>query len=144
MANISKKGIPVVTTIEVDDLLEKRLPFVLRGANIGACSEKWNPEYLSEALGKAEVKIHVSESQHLDFLKKNFLYKTLLFEKLLQRASRSKQEDGEYFISPTECYYLRSVGKDPRKDVADIRQQFPAVAEDIIFPDFVPEGNVFS
>ncbi|CAL1263935.1 unnamed protein product [Larinioides sclopetarius] len=144
MANISKKGIPVVSAAEVDDLLEKRLPFVLHGANIGDCSEKWTPEYLSEVLGKEEVKIHVSESQHLDFLKKNFLYKTLLFEKLLHRASRSKQEEGDYFISPTESYYLRSVGKDPRKDVANIRQQFPVVAEDIVFPGFIPEENVFS
>ncbi|XP_055944055.1 tRNA wybutosine-synthesizing protein 5-like [Argiope bruennichi] len=144
MANISKKEIPVIYTADVNDLLEKRLPFVLRGANIGPCSEKWTPEYLSQVLGKEEVKIHVSESQRLDFLKKNFMYKTLLFEKLLHRASKSKQEEGEYFISPTECYYLRSVGKDARKDVANIQQQFPAVAEDITFPNFVPEGSVFS
>ncbi|GFT03780.1 tRNA wybutosine-synthesizing protein 5 [Nephila pilipes] len=145
MADISKKQISIVIKAEeIDGFKEKRLPFVLRGANIGCCAEKWTSVYLSEILGKEEVKIHVSEFQHLDFLKKNFMYKTLPFEKLLERASDSKHEEGNYFISPTEYYYLRSVGKDARKDVADIRQQFPVVSDDIIFPDFVPEQDVFS
>ncbi|GFY78948.1 tRNA wybutosine-synthesizing protein 5 [Trichonephila inaurata madagascariensis] len=145
MADISKKQICIVINPEeVDGFIGKRLPFILRGANIGSCTEKWTPDYLSEVLGNEEVKIHVSEFQQLDFLKKNFLYKTLLFEKLLRRASESKHEEENYFISPTECYYLRSVGKDARKDVADIRQQFPAVANDILFPNFVPKQDVFS
>ncbi|GFT43276.1 tRNA wybutosine-synthesizing protein 5, partial [Nephila pilipes] len=75
MADISKKQISIVIKAEeIDGFKEKRLPFVLRGANIGCCAEKWTSVYLSEILGKEEVKIHVSEFQHLDFLKKNFMY----------------------------------------------------------------------
>ncbi|GIY25279.1 tRNA wybutosine-synthesizing protein 5 [Caerostris extrusa] len=145
MSEISSKQIPIVSETELaHELLSKRVPFVLRGADIGPCIEKWTPANLSDVLGNEEVKIHVSEFQQLDFLKKNFKYKTLLFAKLLERASESTHNESDCFISPTEYYYLRSVGKDARKDVADIRQQFPAISEDIKFPDFVPEKDIFS
>lgn len=146
MEDISRKQISILLKLEdVDYCIDNRLPFVLMGANIGSCLEKWTPEYLSEVLGEEEVKVHVSEFQHLDFLKKNFQYKTLLFKQLLERASESEREEEEdLFISPNEYYYLRSVGKDARKDVADIRQQFPAISDDITFPEFVPQQNIFS
>ena len=45
----------------------------------------------------------------------------------------------------TENYYLRSLaGGDPRKDVADIRKDFPKLAEDILFPPFFEEDRFFS
>lgn len=43
-----------------------------------------------------------------------------------------------------EKYYLRSLGEDPRKDVADIRQQFPSLGGDITFPMFFREEQFFS
>lgn len=43
-----------------------------------------------------------------------------------------------------ERYYLRSLGEDPRKDIADIRQQFPSLGEDITFPMFFREEQFFS
>ncbi|KAG8185268.1 hypothetical protein JTE90_023881 [Oedothorax gibbosus] len=147
MAN--KKTLPIVVVNVSSPLVqpivsEIRLPFILRGADLGPCSERWTVDYLSSHLDKEEVKIHVSECPQLDFLKKNFSYKTLKFCELLQRASSESHKEGSFFVSPTEFYYLRSVGKDARKDVADIRQQFPAISEDIIFPDFVPKENIFS
>ena len=45
---------------------------------------------------------------------------------------RSSQSAGDalksYFIGPYEKYYLRSLGDDARKDVADFSQQFPQVS----------------
>ncbi|KAH3754447.1 hypothetical protein DPMN_189122 [Dreissena polymorpha] len=44
----------------------------------------------------------------------------------------------------TEKYYLRALGDDPRKDIADIRVQFPNLASDINIPPFFPEEKFFS
>ncbi|XP_069471900.1 tRNA wybutosine-synthesizing protein 5 isoform X2 [Ambystoma mexicanum] len=43
-----------------------------------------------------------------------------------------------------EKYYLRSLGDDPRKDIADIRKQFPLLSEDIKIPEFFEDDQFFS
>ncbi|XP_015905589.1 tRNA wybutosine-synthesizing protein 5 [Parasteatoda tepidariorum] len=145
MYNCRSKEIPLIfEQNQAFDLISQHVPFVYRGADIGLSAQKWTIDYLTEHLGNEEVKIHVSEFQRLDFLKKNFVYKTLPFRELLRRASRKEQEEGHYFTSKWEYYYLRSVGKDARKDVADIKSQFPSVADDLVFPFFVPESKIFS
>ncbi|KAM7106035.1 tRNA wybutosine-synthesizing protein 5 isoform 2-T2 [Molossus nigricans] len=48
------------------------------------------------------------------------------------------------WTSLDEKYYLRSLGEDPRKDVADIRKQFPLLEGDIKFPKFFKEEQFFS
>lgn len=68
--------------------------------------------------------------------------RTLPFDKLVQRAAEEKHT--EFFISEDEKYYLRSLGEDPRKDVADIRKQFPLLEGDIKFPKFFREEQFFS
>ncbi|XP_052048382.1 tRNA wybutosine-synthesizing protein 5 isoform X2 [Apodemus sylvaticus] len=78
----------------------------------------------------------------MDFISKNFVYRTLPFNKLVQRAAEETHK--EFFISEDEKYYLRSLGEDPRKDVADIRQQFPSLGGDITFPMFFREEQFFS
>ncbi|KAM4835914.1 tRNA wybutosine-synthesizing protein 5 isoform 2-T2 [Thomomys bottae] len=78
----------------------------------------------------------------MDFISKNFVYRTLPFDKLVQRAAEEKHD--EFFISEDEKYYLRSLGEDPRKDVADIRKQFPSLEGDIKFPKFFREEQFFS
>ena len=49
-----------------------------------------------------------------------------------------------WFFLKTEKYYLRALGDDPRKDIADIRKQFPTLADDITIPPFFPEEKFFS
>ena len=44
---------------------------------------------------------------------------TLPFNELIKRASQTVQT--EFFQSENEKYYLRSLGTDERKDVADIK-----------------------
>ncbi|GAB1284981.1 tRNA wybutosine-synthesizing protein 5 [Apodemus speciosus] len=124
-----------------------RKPLVLEGLDLGSCTSKWTVEYLSQVGGTKEVKIHVAAVAQMDFIK------TLPFNKLVQRAA--EQTHKEFFISEIfehqiktflydEKYYLRSLGEDPRKDVADIRQQFPALGGDITFPMFFREEQFFS
>ncbi|XP_042522888.1 tRNA wybutosine-synthesizing protein 5 [Dipodomys merriami] len=123
-------------------LYPQRKPLVLEGIDLGSCTSKWTVDYLSQVGGTKEVKIHVSTVAQMDFISKNFVYRTLPFDKLVQRAAEDKHD--EFFISEDEKYYLRSLGEDPRKDVADIRKQFPSLEGDIKFPKFFREEQFFS
>lgn len=120
----------------------KRKPAILRGLDIGSASEKWTADYLAQCGGERSVKVHVCSTGKMDFIHKNFTYKTLPFCQFVKRASEDVHD--EYFLSPEEKYYLRSLGDDPRKDISDITVQFPTLAEDINIPKLYPEDRFFS
>ena len=44
----------------------------------------------------------------------------------------------------TEYYYLRALGGNPRKDIADIKKDFPSLAADIHIPEAFPEDQFYS
>uniref|UniRef100_A0A8C3W9M4 tRNA wybutosine-synthesizing protein 5 n=1 Tax=Catagonus wagneri TaxID=51154 RepID=A0A8C3W9M4_9CETA len=110
-----------------EHLYPQRKPLVLEGIDLGACTSKWTVDYLSQVGGRKEVKIHVAAVAQMDFISKNFVYRTLPFDKLVQRAAEEKHK--EFFIS---------------EDVADIRKQFPLLEGDIKFPKFFKEEQFFS
>ncbi len=116
-------AVEIVTDLaEARSLIEtKHEPFVLSGFNIGGCTNKWtNIEYLQTAVKHdRQVRVHVSPVNDMNFIKKNFVYRSLSFKEFIKRASNSINTD--FFISPDEKYYLRSVGEDERKDVSDIK-----------------------
>ncbi|XP_075464815.1 tRNA wybutosine-synthesizing protein 5 isoform X1 [Ascaphus truei] len=126
----------------LQDVYPRRKPAVLKGLDLGVCRSKWTVDYISRTGGGREVKIHVSEVPQMDFIKKNFMYRTLPFDTFVRRAAENKHPD--YFISQDEKYYLRSLGEDPRKDIADISKQFPELAADIQIPKFFEEDQFFS
>jgi len=122
---------------------EKRQPFILRGLDIGECTTKWTVEYLKSVGKDQQVKVHVSPCENMDFINKNFLYRSLSFSDLIERAS-TKDKLKEFFINQKEKYYLRTLGVDERKDVSDIKIQFPALANDIKFPELFDASQFFS
>ncbi|CAN7985964.1 unnamed protein product [Ixodes hexagonus] len=124
------------------DIYSARKPAILRGVSIGPCQRLWDSEYLSKHGGTQPVKVHVSPNRHMNFLDKNFVYRTLPFDELVKRSSRSVQD--EYFLCETELYYLRSLGADCRKQPANIHVEFPELAKDITLPNFFPEEAFFS
>ncbi|XP_071290698.1 tRNA wybutosine-synthesizing protein 5 isoform X2 [Agelaius tricolor] len=124
------------------DIYPRRKPVVLTGLELGTCTTKWTIDYLSQAEGSKEVKIHVSAVPQMDFLSKNFVYRTLPFDAFVRRAAEVKHK--EYFLTEDEKYYLRSVGEDVRKDIADIRKQFPILAEDVHIPEYFEKEQFFS
>ncbi|XP_032757024.1 tRNA wybutosine-synthesizing protein 5 isoform X2 [Rattus rattus] len=97
----------------MEHLYPQRKPLVLEGLDLGSCTSKWTVDYLSQVGGTKEVKIHVAAVAQMDFISKNFVYRTLPFNKLVQRAAEETHK--EFFISQDERYYLRSLGEDPRK-----------------------------
>ncbi|XP_019618013.1 PREDICTED: tRNA wybutosine-synthesizing protein 5-like [Branchiostoma belcheri] len=124
------------------EIYPKRVPAILRGVDIGPCIDLWTTDYLCQKGGNRQVKIHVCPTAQMDFINKNFAYRTLPFDEFVRRAAEEKHTD--FFHSQDEKYYLRSLGEDPRKDVADIRTQFPELADDIIFPEFFAPSQFFS
>ncbi|XP_047629126.1 tRNA wybutosine-synthesizing protein 5 isoform X3 [Phacochoerus africanus] len=84
-----------------------RKPLVLEGIDLGACTSKWTVDYLSQVGGRKEVKIHVAAVAQMDFISKNFVYRTLPFDKLVQRAAEEKHK--EFFISEVMDNFLIQV-----------------------------------
>ncbi|XP_036598430.1 tRNA wybutosine-synthesizing protein 5 [Trichosurus vulpecula] len=138
--------VPQLEGVTREEFLQRiypqRKPVVLKGIDLGTCTTKWTVDYISQVGGTKEVKIHVSAVPQMDFISKNFVYRTLPFDKFIHRAAENKHM--EFFISEDEKYYLRSLGEDPRKDVADIRKQFPLLEGDIKIPEFFEKEQFFS
>nr|XP_015831421.2 tRNA wybutosine-synthesizing protein 5 [Nothobranchius furzeri] len=141
-----KISVPIFTAVErevfLQDVYPLRRPAVLRGVDLGPCVERWTVEYLGNRGGDRDVKIHVSSEAQMDFLHKNFVYKTLPFNEFVKRASEMNHTD--FFLSEDESYYLRSLGEDIRKEPAELNKQFPALADDFHIPPFFELEQFFS
>lgn len=109
-------------------------PVVIEGCDFGECMSKWNLGYLTEKLADQQIVIHESKSHELDFLRKNFKYRTCKFSEFSQRLSKVG--------SDSEAIYLRSTHGDPRaKKAARIEEDFPPLSNDLRPPNFVPFGK---
>lgn len=124
-------------------ICSKRLPALLKAVDVGPCLEKWTPEFLVENTKDKEVRVHVSTSPRLDFINKNFAYKSVTLDELIERIFYPRRKNS-WFLSEDEFYYLRSLGGNPRKDVADIGKDYPSLACDVKVPQFFPAENFFS
>lgn len=70
------------------EILPAREPAVIRGLVLGECLSLWrDPEYLMKKGGDKEVSVHVSTEDRMDFINKNFVYRTLPFSELVKRAA---------------------------------------------------------
>ncbi|GFG29109.1 hypothetical protein Cfor_00276 [Coptotermes formosanus] len=144
---LSIKPVSVYENVTKEQFLQfihpKREPALLRSVDIGECTSKWTTDYICGKVGSVNVKVHVSSSPLMDFINKNFLYKTIPFEELVKRASTVACDQEN--LTSGEFYYLRSLGYDRRgRDIADIKKQFPNLANDIRIPDFFEDSDFFS
>ncbi|XP_065567028.1 tRNA wybutosine-synthesizing protein 5-like isoform X3 [Artemia franciscana] len=126
-----------------ESILPKREPVIITGLDIGLCKSLWTVDYLSNKIGDKQVKVHVSKDKQMDFIKKNFIYKTISFRSLIKRASEREHE--EFFLDKNEVYYLRALGDDPRgRDVSDFKKHYSGISDDIIFPAYFEPSQYFS
>lgn len=110
---------------------EDALPALMKGCDFGDCMHKWNLNYLNDKLNDHQVVIHESAESKLDFLHKNFHYRTCLFSEFVA-ALRSAQDGGR-------SVYLRSINNNQRKKkAANISEDFSAIAQDLKPPEFIP------
>lgn len=119
----------------LQSLINKRKPFIIDNFQIGECYTKWTCDYLQKAIGHVNVKIHESTNPQMNFIKKNFIYTTLSMKDLIEKIETDH----------LKYYYLRSLGSDPRgQQVADIKKQFPEIAEDLNIPEIFSPEQFFS
>lgn len=104
-------------------------PVILTNVDIGTCTSTWSLEHLKKFAGEETVSVHVADTPILNFLTRNFKFETMplkqLVDYILQHNANKLQ---------TKYYYLRSIGKNPRKDVSDFWQSFPQLASDFKVP----------
>lgn len=114
-------------------ILRRKRPAILKNCCFGDCMTKWKLDYLNEKLKEEPVVIHESDSPNLDFLNKNFKYRSCLFSQFTQQLI---DRDSNLHV------YLRSTNRNPRANKpARIEDDFAAISDDLVPPDFIPFGQ---
>ena len=122
------------------EILAKRQPALLLGLGYGADSPVWQPDELAKAVGEKMVSAHRLLPGHdsFDFLAKNFDFDTMRFHDLLSEV---------FAASPSgQPVYLRALGTNARKHVANLEKDWPALAAAFSLPASlgVPTARIFS
>ncbi|KAK9861886.1 hypothetical protein WJX84_010417 [Apatococcus fuscideae] len=129
-----------------DTVVPAQRPVILRGLDLSPACQRWTPEYLQACpSGHQIVSAHVCTQPQgrLDFVSRNFEFKCMPLGELVARCARP--DSGlEPLLAQGERLYLRSIGKNPRKEVSDIAALFPDLAADLAPLDHVPPGHLFS
>ena len=86
------------------------------------------------------MSVHVSDTPHLDFVRKNFRFKNMPFGELLDELTAEAETEGTDEEKKT-WYYLRSIGRNPRKEPAHCLDQFPGLAKELKIPSDVLCGG---
>ena len=86
------------------------------------------------------MSVHVSDTPHLDFVRKNFRFKNMPFGELLDELTAEAETEGTDEEKKT-WYYLRSIGRNPRKEPAHCLDQFPGLAKELKIPSDVLWGG---
>ena len=140
------KEVPIfqyINSATLKDLVKStRIPHLIKGFDVGPCKELWTSEYLHSVCDASPVAIHVGLDPKLDFVTKNYEYRTLPLNELCMRCGQKVQS--YFFLGSNEFYYLRALGENPSKDVADFYSQLPKLANDFMFPEILEEGQYFS
>ena len=78
-----RKFVPVYDKVTkeyfISTIYPCRHPAVLKGIELGEAIDKWTPEYLASQAGDTPVKVHVCPTAQMDFLRKNFVYRYLMY-----------------------------------------------------------------
>ncbi|KAI6659323.1 tRNA wybutosine-synthesizing protein 5-like [Oopsacas minuta] len=129
--------------LELTEFLQTtRLPHLIQGFDIGPCKELWTSEYLHSVCSSNLVSVMVSLQPLLEFAPKNYEYKSMPLNELCKLCGIS--HDLESASKMKEYYYLRSLGENPFKDVADFYKQLPELSKDILIPKVFTEEQYFS
>lgn len=114
-----------------NNILRSNVPAIIKGISFGDCIQKWDLSYLNQKLSDSPIVIHESTQEHLDFIAKNFAYKTCTFQEFVDKI-----------CSANSYVYLRSTNSNPRaRKPAKIEEDFPSIASDLKPAEFLPYGN---
>lgn len=123
-APVSIPKVQLTASNNFSKYLDASLPIILKGLDLGTCTQYWTDEYLKEAIGtERKVVVHSSPEQKMDFQTKNFTYETQPFGAFMDAVSRGDK------------LYLRSLSKDsPSDQPANLATDFPEIASDFHLP----------
>lgn len=143
------RELPVVTGCTATEfaalVLPVSAPVILRGLDVGPCVARWADDaYLTRATQGVQLPVHVANTPLMNMQPRNYSFRTVGMAELLAAGKASSEGSSEGAAAAAEYMYLRSVGADARKSVADIAETFPELARDITVPAFVPEAAAFS
>lgn len=129
-------------------------PALLQGLDIGAI-DQFSIDQLSSVDCSIDCSIHVCPEVNgrMDFVNKNYIHRVMPFKQFIQRVmsqvnqpstnaqstNHSIEQSQQYFITPSEKYYLRSLGADPRAEVANFNHSFPMLAKHFKAPRILEE-----
>ncbi|CCJ28572.1 unnamed protein product [Pneumocystis jirovecii] len=121
--NIS--SIKITSEDEWKKILEKNMPVVLKGLNIGTCVQKWTPKYLVSHIGSTrKVIVHNAETNFMNFHVKNFNYETMDFGKFMDSVYKDESK-----------LYMRSIStKNPRTKPSLLEEDFLEISKDFTIP----------
>ncbi|KAI1480532.1 LCM-domain-containing protein [Daldinia eschscholtzii] len=124
-AKVDIPRLQINTADEFSAVLKAGKPVVFEACQLGKCIQTWTPDYIVKQLGPdREVVVHEADSQKMDFNSKNFTYVSKRFEDIMKGIS-----DGQKL-------YLRALSGDhPSDQPANIKVDFPQLAEDFQLPD---------
>jgi tRNA wybutosine-synthesizing protein 3 len=113
--------------------VQPRRPALLRGLDLGPAASLWaDPaHFATHADGDAPVSVHVARSPELDWHARSFEYEVMPLSRLAQLVSRHPAEEAD---AQPRHYYMRAVGRDPRKEAARLAASFPALAAELRLP----------
>jgi tRNA G37 N-methylase Trm5 len=132
--------------------VSRRVPALLTGLSCGAASALWSASHLAaHPDAAAPVAVHVSATPALEWHARNFEYVTMPLARLVALASRSDADvsdaaapsdappdahaaDVPASPPPPQHYYLRAVGRDPRREPACLAASFPGLASELSLP----------
>lgn len=137
--------IKVASKETFEDIIQKGLPVVMEGVDLGPCRNKWTLKYLTEQIGEdrkvryalyrkakqmsdakltiPQIVVHESSVESMDFNAKNFRYTNMTFGDFSKKVENGAR------------VYLRALSAEaPADQPARLDQDFPAVASDFFLP----------
>ena len=104
----------------LDQLVETAEPVIITGLDLGPAVGTWSAESLAEKLKNRTFSIHKGTNPVLDFRTKNFDYENQYpAAKFIQECAQG------------DVRYLRTVGKNFRKDTPDFWKDYPEISDDL-------------
>ena len=144
-----------------DTIYPRGEPCVLTGLDVGEL-DAFTPQSLSAVPPSScpNVVVHVcpEQSGRMDFTSKtSYTLRTMPFHTFMERLLVSSSASSSahlssppsplrdaYFVSPHERLYLRSLGLDPRREVADFFASFPVLAQHFRVPHILQSTTAHS
>ncbi len=116
----------VNTYQDFNPILGEGKPKLLRSLDFGPCLSLWTPSYLlSKIPSTKEIGVHVAQARTMNFQRKDFAYKTILFHDFI----------GHLLTEPSAHTYLRTISStSPTTAPTDFNTDWPDISSDFRLP----------